>query len=259
MNYRKFPALLLLTALSCMVQQPSTSAKAQAKPTTKTETLTVAAPDLDVQALIKETEQVDMRRGKIGIFWWVPPDYWSTVLRQQGYTSEEAIKAFEPFRKYNLFMIAVGDMEGGSATWMNEPEIKKNVALRDQHGNGYKPLLEVPEDLRVLLNYMKPAFKNMMGNFGEGLQFVVFPVKDAGGNIFADAHKNSEIFLDVTDLMGPPTSTYSWRFPITALSPPKYCPAGKEKVEANWKYCPWHGIKLIEDVSAVSTSGEAKP
>src|SRR5262249_47576010 len=159
-----------------------------------------------------------MRRGKMGIFWWVPPEFWSVALRQQGFTGEQVTKVFQPFKNYNLFMVAVSDLGVGTATWVKEAEIKKNVALRDHRGNGYKPLPEVPEDISMVMESMRPAFKNMMGDFGEGLQFVIFPVKDAAGNVFADAHKSSEIFLDVTDLMGAPTATYTWRFPLTALA-----------------------------------------
>ena len=104
---------------------------------------------------------------------------------------------------------------------------------------------------------MRPIFKNMLGNFGEGMQFVVFPLKDGAGNVFADARKSSEMSLDVVDLMGAPTSTYSWKFPLTSLVPPKFCPVGKERVEANWKYCPWHGNKL-EDPTTMTPPPSAK-
>ena len=62
---------------------------------------------------------------------------------------------------------------------------------------------------------MRPIFKNMMGTFREGMHFVVFPLKDGEGNIFADAHKSSEMYLDVFDLMGTPTNSYTWRLPLT--------------------------------------------
>lgn len=245
-----FAALSLFVALSCAAQQPTTSAKPQATSAADAEASSAAESGFDLQALIKETEQVDMRQKKIGIFWWVPPDYWNVVLKQQGYTNAQVIKAFEPFKKYNLFMVAVGEQNMDAATFATEVEIKKNIALRDQHGNGYKPLPETPEEIGTILGYMRPVLKKMLGNFGEGMQFVIFPAKDMNGNIFADAHTNAQIFLDVTDLMGPPTSTYTWKFPLTALSPPKFCPVGKEKVEANWQFCPWHGNKLLNDPSA---------
>ena len=245
--------MVLLASLTCAAQQPSPAGK----PTPAPETQVATEPTLDIQTLVKETEQVDMRRRKIGIFWWVPPEFWEISLRQQGYDSEQARKVFQPFKNYNLFMISVGDLGPGNVTWAKDPDLKKKVRLRDARGNPYKPLPEVPQDISLVVELMRPIFKNMMGNFGEGLQFEVFPVKDGAGNVFADAHKQSEIYLDVTDMMGSPMSTYTWRFPLTALSAPKHCPVGKEKVEANWKYCPWHGNKL-EDQAAKDLPASAK-
>lgn len=101
---------------------------------------------------------------------------------------------------------------------------------------------------------MKPMLKNMMGSMGEGLQFLLFPSADSTGKVFADPHKSSEIYLDVSDIMGTASSTYTWRLPLSSLSQAKYCPVGKERVEANWKFCPWHGVKLTEDATAMSVS-----
>lgn len=254
MTHRKLLAIILFATLSSAAQQAAPT-KQLDKPPAITHT---AEPEFDIQALMKETEQVDMRRHRVGIFWWVPPEYWDASLRQQGYNSERVKETFQPFKSYNLFIIAVGEMGVGDISWSKEAEVKKGLVLRDQRGNTYKPLEEVPEDLRPIIEVMKPVFKNMMGNFGGGLQFVLFPTKDGSGNVFADPHKSSEIFLDVSDLMGPPTSTYAWRFPLTSMSPPKYCPVGKEKVEAHWKYCPWHGNKLEEDASA-KAANSTKP
>jgi hypothetical protein len=251
--------ILLLVSVVSTAQQSSEPTKQAPKSAPSSENIASIEPEVDMQAIAKETEQLDMRRHKMGIFWWVPPDFWDATLRQQGYTSEQAHKAFEPFRNYNLFMVAIGDMGVGNISWTKEAEVKKSILLRDQSGTTYKPLEDVPRDIGPIIDLMRPIFKNMMGNFGEGLQFVVFPAKDSSGNIFADPRKRSEFSLDVADLMGPATSTYTWRLPLSSLMPPKYCPVGKEKLEAHWKYCPWHGNKLEDVAEPVKTAVPGKP
>ena len=213
-------------------------------------------PEMDLQSLMKETEHIDMRRHRMGIFWWVPPDYWELSLRQQGYDRDRMGTIFDPFKKYNLFIVAIGDVRPGDVTWREEADVKKSLILRDQHGNTYKALEETPAEMASVVELMKPVFKRMMGNFGGGLQFIFFPLKDSAGNVFADPYKSSELFLDVPDFVETGPVTYTWRFPLTALSPAKFCPVGKEKVEAHWKYCPWHGNKLMDDAgqAAVSTA-----
>lgn len=258
MRQGKLFAWFLLPTLLLAAQQPTTpTANQQPQKTPSPPEVQAAAPEVDVQALVKETENLDMRRRKLGIFWWVPPEYWEASLRMQGYNSEDARQIFAPFKNYNLFVIAIGDVEVGDISWTPEAEIKKNTALRDQRGNKYKPIDEMPADVSRIVQLMRPVFKNMMGNFGAGIQFLLFPIKDGAGTVFADPRKSSELFLDVSDLMGTGTTTYAWRFPLTALSPPKYCPIGKEKVEASWKFCPWHGNKLMDDTAATQTAAPA--
>jgi len=250
--------LILLLANVAVTQTTPPAVKTPPKSTAAVELPDVQEPELDIQAVMKETEQVDMRRHRMGIFWWVPPDYWERALRQQGYSEEQARKVFSPFKSYNLFIVAMGDMGVGNISWREEADVKKSLVLRDQRGNTYKGLEETPAEMASIVDVMKPVFRNMMGNFGGGLQFIFFPLKDSAGNVFADPHKSSELFLDVADFMQTGTTTYTWRFPLTALSVPKYCSVGKEKVEASWKYCPWHGNKLENSSEPTAAASPAK-
>jgi hypothetical protein len=248
--------LLLLAGMAAAQQKPKTEAKPE-KPESKTIILDLQPakePEFDPQAMVKETELLDTRNHKMGLFWWVPTEFWETSLRKQGFSAESAKKAFAPFKKYNLFIVAVGDMGVGNISWMKAEDIKKRVLLRDQQGNTYTPADEVPEDAASIVDVMKPMLKNMMGNLGEGMQFLLFPAVDGAGKAFADPYKSSEIYLDVADIMGTASSTYTWRLPLSSLSPAKYCPAGKERMEANWKFCPWHGVKLADDTGTGSAS-----
>jgi hypothetical protein len=253
---RKLIVLLLLASFATAQQAPRTEPKTE-KSESKAIILDLQPakePELDTQAVVKETEFVDSRNHKMGVFWWVPIEFWEISLQKQGFSSESAKKAFAPFKKYNLFIVGVGDMGLGNISWMKDADIKKRVLLRDQHGNTYTPVDEIPEDAASIVNVMKPMLKNMMGSMGEGLQFLLFPSVDSTGKVFADPHKSSEIYLDVSDIMGTASSTYTWRLPLSSLSQAKYCPVGKERVEANWKFCPWHGVKLTEDATAMSVS-----
>jgi hypothetical protein len=240
---------LFLLAMVCSAQQSKSPAKETPQPTKTYQITFPADPEVDTQAVVKETEQIDTRNHKMGVFWWIPADFWEAAVRKQGFSAEQANKVFGPFKGYNLFLVGVGDLGVGNYTWTKEDEIRKHVVMRDQNGNIYKPLEETPNEVGSLISGMKPMLKNMMGDLGEGMQFVLFTGKDSTGNSFADPHKSSEIFLDVSELMGPATSTYTWKLPLTSLVPPKFCPVGKEKVEANWKYCPWHGNKLDSETT----------
>src|SRR5215470_17928363 len=108
MIQRTFLMLLLLTGI-CYAQQTAGKPKSTARPPAG-EAATAPSPEVDLQALVKETELVDMRAHKMGVFWWVPLDFWDASLHAQGFTSADAGRAFEPFGNYNVFLIAVGNM-----------------------------------------------------------------------------------------------------------------------------------------------------
>jgi hypothetical protein len=60
--------------------------------------------------------------------------------------------------------------------------------------------------------------------------------------------------LVLSKLIAGKDKVFEWKLPLTSLSPPKYCPAGKERVQANWKYCPWHRVKLDETVGPLAAT-----
>jgi len=209
----------------------------------------------DIAAIVKETQQVDQRNHKLGIFWWVPVDYWEQSGISAGNSVEQAREMFAPLREYSVMVIAIGSVGIGNIPWLPEAEVRKNVVLHDQAGNAYKPLDKISADAQGLADIMHPVFKNILGPMGEGIHIFFFSAKDASGKEFANPRGNTEFSLVVTDLMGGATpSAYTWKLPLSSLLPPKFCPVGKEKVNANWKYCPWHGNKLDTDSTPAPTA-----
>jgi len=216
-------------------------------------------PEYDTQEIAKETEQLDSHGGKMGLFWWVPVEFWEQSAMKSGVSAARAKQLFAPLGNYNLFIVGVGHYSLNGISWDTEPDLRKNITLRDQAGNTYKPLEKPGDDAQGFSDMMKPILKNILGPMGEGVQLFFFPKKDPEGKEFADPRRTAELTLLVQDLMDPGVNTYVWRLPLTSLSPAKYCPVGKERVNANWKYCPWHGNKLVNEPATVSAPGPAKP
>jgi hypothetical protein len=206
---------------------------------------------VDTNAMTAETQQIDQHNSKMGLFWWLPVEYWEQSAIETGTNPEEARKQFAPLREYTMFVVGVGDLRVGTIRWLPEDDVRGSVVLRDQSGNTYKPVDKVSVEAQAISDILKPVFKNILGPMAEGLHVVYFPTKDSAGHEFANPRRHAEFSLLVANLMGPATSTYTWRLPLTSMLPPKFCPVGKEKVNANWKYCPWHGNKLDADATPV--------
>ncbi len=138
----------------------------------------------------------------------------------------------------------------GAIAWSPADQVRAKTVLRDAKGVSYPPLAKVGPDAETLSGVLKPILANALGKMGESIVILFFPAKSASQQALADPHQKGSFAIVLQELAGKPELAFEWQLPLTALSPPKYCPAGKERVNANWNFCPWHGVAL---------NGTAKP
>lgn len=129
-------------------------------------------------------------------------------------------------------------------------DLHSSVVVRDAEGNDYAAVGEPAADAKNLAAALKPMLANAMGKAGENFELLFFPNQSRKGSVIADATKKGGFSIVLKKIAGVPESRYEWRLPLTSISPPRFCPVGKEQVHANWDYCPWHGVALN------STSGK---
>ncbi|MFZ0276452.1 MAG: hypothetical protein WA254_13545 [Candidatus Sulfotelmatobacter sp.] len=209
-----------------------------------------AATEVDFNALVRELEQTTKEPGYIGVIMWTPVQYWEQSLVRAGFSADKARDRFLALRKYTVIMAGFGKMGIGNINWISEPEVRSNLKLRDAAGNDYESVQKVSGDAEGLASIIKPLLANMLGTMGQNLQIYFFPAADKMANPIADPLAPGSFSIVITNILGTKESVYEWKLPLTSLSPPRYCPVGKERVEANWKYCPWHGVKLDEPAPA---------
>jgi TonB family protein len=229
-------------------------------PTVVAQSASNADADTDsFHALIRETQQYTREPGYFGFVWWTPVEYWERSAERSGMSMEKAGDRYAPLRKYTMILAGVGKIGIGNINWISEPELRSNLRLRDAAGNDYEPVQELSGDAKGLAAMFKPMMANLLGSMGQNLQIYFFPGADKMAKPIADPLARGSFSVVISNILGPKESIYEWKLPLTSLSPPRYCPVGKERVEANWKYCPWHGVKLDEPVAIpVSAENAAK-
>jgi hypothetical protein len=195
---------------------------------------------------MKETQQVPNEAGYAGVVWWIPTEYWEISAERTGMSQEAAKQRFAPLRKYTIVAVGLGKIGIGNVNWISEPDVKENVFLRDSEGNTYSPVQKLSGDAEGLANILKPVFANILGNMGQNIAMLFFPASNKMAKPIADPLAPGNFSVVVTKLLNGKDKVLEWKLPLTSLSPPKYCPLGKERMQANWKYCPWHGVKLDE-------------
>lgn len=225
---------LCFAGLSATAQQIAKSASTQ---------------DVDFSGLIKETQQSPNEAGYVGLVWWIPTEYWEISAQRNGMSEETAKQRFAPLKKYTLVAVALGKIGIGNINWIPETEIRENVFLRDSEANTYPPVQKLSGDAEGLVAILKPVFANVLGTMGQNIQLVFFPASNKMAKPIADPLASENFSVVLAKLINGNDKVMEWKLPLTALSPPKYCPVGKERMQANWKYCPWHGVKLDEPAS----------
>ncbi len=202
--------------------------------------------DIDFSAFVKETQQTANEPGYAGLVWWIPTDYWVISAKRGGLTEDKARQRFAPLEKYTVVAVALGKIGIGNIDWLPETTVRENVLLRDSDGNTYQPVQKVTGDAEGLASIAKPIFANILGSMGQNIQLMFFAASNKMAKPIADPKNQGTFSVVLTKLFDGRDKVFEWKLPLTALSPPKYCPVGKERVQANWKYCPWHGVKLDE-------------
>lgn len=221
-----------------------------------------APSETKIDAIIKETQQTVGGKDITGFVWWLPAEFWEESAIEQGNTPEQARSSFAALHDYTMVIVAVGKVGLGNINWRSEKEIRAGTSLRDSDGQVYQPLQEISGDAQGIASIVRPVLSNILGPMGQNLQILFFPAKTAKGKLIADPTRASNFSVVLSNLTAQKESEFSWRLPLTSLSPPKFCPAGKERVEANWKFCPWHGVPLDNATAPVQLAQpkkDAKP
>lgn len=215
------------------------------------------AADTKIEDITKETQKTIGGKNSVGLVWWLPTEFWEQSAIQQGSSYEEAKKTFAPMRDYTMIIVAVGKMGIGNINWYSENEIRSNTSLRDSGGHTYQPLTEISADAQGIASIIKPVLSNILGPMGQNIQILFFQAKTAEGKLIANPTLGGSFTVRISNLASQKDADFEWRLPLTSLSPPIFCPVGKERVEANWKFCPWHGNRL-DDTTRTPVAPEPK-
>jgi hypothetical protein len=241
----------LLAVLAFGLPSAAPSASAQEKPP--------AVEDaINLEGIIKETQRSVTGKDQLGIVWWIPTEFWEQAARKHGSSVEQARHTFEALRSYTVVAVAIGKLGIGNVNWYSEQIIRSGTTLRDSGGANYTPLTELSGDAGGLVSIVKPMFSNMLGPMGQNIQLLFFPGKSATGKLIADPLHEGDFTVRFSYPEEKVESQYQWRLPLTSLSPPRFCPVGHERVQADWKFCPWHGNRLDEAAAPASPAVEPK-
>ena len=208
--------------------------------------------DVDTDALITDTQVTPSGTGDnhFALAWWIPNEFWESILSQDTTTSEADKKAMlDVMSGVSLLAVVQADITAfGAFKFYSKEEIEKNMAISFSGLDGKKkklsPIQTIDPDLEVVLGVFKPILGAAMGKLGENLHFYVLNDKSKSSIRLLDPYRKGQINIQISRrdkvLMDASIDT-----PLNSLFVSRKCPNGKE-AHISWKYCPWTGQRLEE-------------
>lgn len=199
-----------------------------------------AKDTIDLNSLIRETQQMSQSPDEMTMVWWLPEEFWLSSLSQDASVSPEMMEQFlATIRPYLMLAVLDGTIGAfGGVTYRAEDALRQSTRLRDASGETYTvlPADEIDADTTNLLAMMKPVLVNMLGALGQNMHFVLFRSSD--GDRIADARKPGSFEVVVDD------KVFGYRLPLGSVLPPRFDPKTGEQFPGNYRYSPFTGTKL---------------
>lgn len=201
-----------------------------------------AANSVDEGALIRDLTLTRSMDGRLTIALWMPDEFWRIALQNSGRMTDKGIADYiAVMHPYSL--LAVMDAQRGITAfhYTDTDALIKEAAIEDSHGNTYSPLAldSVAEDVRNLIQMMRPLLAKMMGAMGEHMEFLVFPNSDKLGHPVADPKGEGSLTLHIGDV------AMRYRLPIGSVLPPALDPKTGESFPGSYHFNPYTGGKLV--------------
>ncbi|MDR1889329.1 MAG: hypothetical protein LBQ81_08160 [Zoogloeaceae bacterium] len=185
------------------------------------------------------------KENSIRLLWWIPADYWKVCMDASTAISQEEKQAFlQSANQYTIFVVIDGELSPfAGLVARSRADIVQNLGIRIGEGNWLHALNEaeeqaVPADMQRLLIAFKPMLASMLGQVGQGMEFVLFPNTDKQGNILFSPLDRTVFSAKLDD------DVFTWRLPLGSLLPKKSDPNTKETFPGNYLYNPFTGDKL---------------
>jgi len=167
--------------------------------------------------------------------WWLPQIYWELSLKDSPLGSQGIIDEINSiFKDYSLFILL--DIDISAFSGMKKNEIS-NLEM-EVNGKTFKPLKSYSDDIKGMIDVLKPMYSKMLGQMGENIEFYIF---DNTGKNAISPEKESIFNISFNDF------SFEYNLPLSSLVNEKSCPVDNKKYNGGWKYCPYHGAELVQD------------
>jgi hypothetical protein len=214
------------------------------------------AQGVDLQKLTQETQKLERGENVVRLVWWIPTEFWKESFKKVTSLTEDQKTAF--YKTVDDYIVlSVIDAKTtvfGSVIPTLRDEIVSKLSLAIDQGTTLRPLpdSEVSSDARNLFAMMKPVLANILGQFGQSMEFICFKGIDSQGKKLLDPLGSGSLSVTLGNTI------FRWRLPLGSLLPPNYDLQTGEEFPGNYIYNPFTGRKLVSTPPKTTTDSDNK-
>jgi hypothetical protein len=191
--------------------------------------------------LVAETQRMHQTATEIVLVWWLPNEFWELTLADNpNVTESQRRDVLAVLDGYSIFVVAAMDIGPfGGITSRPESTIRDHTEFRIGDKR-LAPLTraEISIDAANFVSMMKPMMANMLGQFGEGMMFLVYPNGGESGAPKIGAKADGS--FDYTAF----GQRFEWKLPLPSVLPPMIDPETGQEFQGDFRFNPYTGGKL---------------
>ncbi len=202
--------------------------------------LAAGARPTNMQELVHETQRMSEEASYMTMVWWIPQEFWEASLADNPrVTPSQRADLLSALEDLQIVALLRGKLGIGGITDVLPLDDLIAHARFEFNGKALEPLEaeKISVGAQTVLATLKPLVGGMLGQFGKGIQFVVYPSK-LDNHRLIDPKKPGSFDYTLFD------QSFHWRLPLASLLPKKFDPKTKEEFPGNFDFNPYTGGKL---------------
>jgi hypothetical protein len=196
-------------------------------------------------AVAQEVIRARQEGNRIINFWWLPLEYWIEAARELKKPTEEIDTVRRLFRSYLVIGVLDAEVHGdGTFDAATHALIGPAVEVR-RNGTKVEILRDIDPKVARLTGELSYFLSTSLTFLSSGLRLFFLPNVDDKARPILQGLSSGE--LEITYARGSAPGNplkFHWRTPLSSVAGHNTCPEGGEALEASWRYCPWHGIRV---------------
>lgn len=201
--------------------------------------------DVNVDALVAETQKQCSPGSELNLVWVIPPEFWEVVLAQNNdLTPAGREESAAALRGHWIVAVIRADVSPfGRVDFLPEEQVFDKIRVEYSAGGKTHELplqRRIEGDVQNVVDAMKPIMRAAMGEMGRNMNFYVCK---PGATPQVSPYTAGQLQVTLDRIGANNGGKLTYEFPLDALHIPRKCPNCAKEAHVSWQFCPWCGTK----------------